>query len=184
MTLAAVISYRAGIPEYCSNHLGFASWHFQTARHAAGGGAKKVVVAPGDCQSNATACSKPCKFYQGRKTCKCPLCWYTNVWTVSQEVLEGEDDVEAGAQPRRGGSTATGAAAGAGGGSFPKPQYENIKRSVWLSRARPKRLPRDEMETCTCSVIKGASGTGCSTQAMHPILFTVNSWKFNAVYLP
>ncbi|KAK9784756.1 hypothetical protein WJX73_000630 [Symbiochloris irregularis] len=37
----------------------------------------------------------------------------------------------------------------------PRPQYENIRRNIWISRARPKRLPLDEMETCNCSVIRG-----------------------------
>ena len=47
------------------------------------------------------------------------------------------------------------APAPAGPPQVPKPQYETIRRNHWLSRARPKRLPRDEMETCTCTVIKG-----------------------------
>lgn len=55
----------------------------------------------------------------------------------------------------------------------PRPQYETIKRNIWLSKARPKRLPLDEMETCNCSVIRGAHMPPPS----HTVLVAASAWQ-------
>lgn len=35
-------------------------------------------------------------------------------------------------------------------GGQPKPQYETIRRNVYVSRPRPKRLPKDDIPVCNC----------------------------------
>lgn len=76
---------------------------------------------------------------------------------VMQDVMELEEEQEARPATQ---VTANGIM------EVPRPQFDFTKRNIWLGRARPKRLPRDEMETCTCSVIKGTEpGSACIYRA-------------------
>mmetsp|Transcript_36976 Transcript_36976/g.93364 ORF Transcript_36976/g.93364 Transcript_36976/m.93364 type:complete len:1482 (-) Transcript_36976:452-4897(-) len=54
------------------------------------------------------------------------------------------------------------------------PEYEAIKRNVYLATDRPKRLPKSEVQVCSCAPTRDSAGTGligCSANCQNAAAF-------------